>query len=477
MSDILDRLHILDPVDSLPRVIDSTDNLQVTATWQAQNKVAFDSEVAFSTEYILLNDNYVTAAAQTVGFVSNYLPTATADTVDGAFTAGVAATSNPTVVTAGSATFSLADIILVTGAANPLNNGVYEVLSHTGTTLTIRGIGTTATVEDFTKDQFVADTTVQGSITKINISVLRSGTDGNWESALGSTTPLTFNDFVTANSVTLQSAYENGNTITTDAGNGSVTIAGTETFNVTTAGGLNLDTVFDFDGTSFDVLMSGANGFSIDGGAASNVSVDSGNLTLSTTTTGSLLLSSVGDSTYTIPANSATAFKLLDGAIDYINIDSTTGAEAIDLTSLVNLVTGAGVERVTSANLVAGNLLSISQPSGQFALADADTTNLIDGWVVGVSRGAATAASTAQAFTVSGSIVPVLFSSAPLANQNGRPVYLSVTAGEASMSAPGSPASNKVVFIVGTLAGGDGVSTLVDVIFNPQFISRGSQVS
>src|SRR3990167_3226821 len=87
--------------------------------------------------HIYLNDGYTTAVAQTAGLVANYLPTATADTVaTGGLTAGVVSTSNPTVVTVGSATFAASDIIQISNANKPGNNGLFEVLTHTGTTLT-----------------------------------------------------------------------------------------------------------------------------------------------------------------------------------------------------------------------------------------------------------------------------------------------------------------------------------------------------
>lgn len=140
--------------------------------------------------HILVNDGYTAANAKTGGLVVNYLPTATVDT-GSAFTAGVASTSNPTITTTGSGTFSAGSFILVSNSTN--NDGIYEVLSHTGTTLTIRGVGLTATVEDFTKNQVV---TGGGSfnITNINVSILRAGSDGKWEQAQGSASGLVFKD-------------------------------------------------------------------------------------------------------------------------------------------------------------------------------------------------------------------------------------------------------------------------------------------
>lgn len=143
-----------------------------------------------SDNYLRLNDEYETASGVTGGIVQNFLPTVTADTVTaGQFTPGIVATSNPTVVTDGSATFAQNDIVLIKDSN--FNNGYFEVENHVSTLLTIRGVGTVAKVEDFTRDNFVTgvDTAV---ITKINVSVIRSDASGDWEVGKGSTTPLIY---------------------------------------------------------------------------------------------------------------------------------------------------------------------------------------------------------------------------------------------------------------------------------------------
>ena len=156
------------------------------------------SSVLVEDNHIYLNSGYTADTAQTGGFVINYDPTTTTDTVAATgFVAGVASTSNPTVITTGSATFSAHDLIQISGAENPNNNGLFEVLTHTVTTLTIKGIGTTATTQDWVQNQFVTDTTVAGSIYKVNVSVLRCGSDGVWEVVKGSSTSgMSFVDLV-----------------------------------------------------------------------------------------------------------------------------------------------------------------------------------------------------------------------------------------------------------------------------------------
>jgi hypothetical protein len=256
-------------------------NLTVSGT-TFQNDV---ENANYSDNFLGLNVGYETVSAVPAGFVANYLPTSTNDTVDtGGFTAGVAATSNPTVATVGAATFAASDIIQITGAADPTNNGLFEVLSQAANVLTIRGVGTTSTVEAFSQNQFATDATVQGTIRKVTVGVLRIGTDGVPETGSGSVTGITYSDLATAAGATLQSAYEAGNTITTSGGEGEVTIAGTEDFVI---------------GGSVDVNW---------------------------TSSGNLLIAD----------NTADAFVVSEAAVEYLTITTTDASEAMDFGNTSN---------------------------------------------------------------------------------------------------------------------------------------------
>ena len=164
-------------------------NMSVTGA-----SVVTSSEIQLiSDNHLYLNAGYTTAVGQTGGLVVNFQPSATATTVAaGGFTAGVNAVSNPRVITVGSATFAAGDIVQFSGANKPENNGLFEVLSHVTTTLTIRGIGVTACTENFTQNQFTTDTTVAGTITKTYVSVIRCATSGMWETGYGQTTGIAF---------------------------------------------------------------------------------------------------------------------------------------------------------------------------------------------------------------------------------------------------------------------------------------------
>lgn len=148
-------------------------------------------------QYALLNSDYTTNAARSGGVVVNSFPTTTVDTfTNSTFVAGVAAVSNPTMTTVGSNIFSAGDFILVNHAGevidSDLNDGPYEVLSHVGTTLTIKGVGLTATVEDFVRDNFIFQEST-GTITKTKLSVLKI-TDTQILAGFGSSSPVTFTD-------------------------------------------------------------------------------------------------------------------------------------------------------------------------------------------------------------------------------------------------------------------------------------------
>jgi hypothetical protein len=309
-----DNLMLLDLTTGLPRTPETggtPDTLQLSTdvqlisganmlvdgnlTVNGTTTTIHSEQVNIRDNHLYLNADYTATVAQSGGIVVNVLPTATADTIAGSFVAGVPATSNPTVQTTGSGTFSAGDIIQIAGANDQSNDGIYEVLSHVGTTLTIRGVGVTGSTVPWVVTDFTADATAGGDVRIVNVNVLQGTSTGIWQTVTtNTTTGLTYSDITQQGVVDLQEAYVQGNTITTSAGEGNVVIAGTELLQITATGGIDLNTVFDADVNTFDVQMTGANGFSIDGTAASNVSVTSGNLTLSTITSGDIIASSAG---------------------------------------------------------------------------------------------------------------------------------------------------------------------------------------
>jgi len=319
-----------------------TGNLIVNGTTTSVN-----SEVSLLTDnHIYLNDGYTTTSGQTGGLVVNYLPTATTDSVSsGAFTAGDPGTSNPTVVTTGSGTFSVGDIIQISGTANDQNDGLFEVLSHSGTTLTIRGVGTTATVEDFTQDDFVTATD-SATITQVTVSVIRSGTDGIWEVGSGSTTPISFTDLGTGGSDTLQQAYAAGNTVAVTSAEGIIDFSNNTNSDTTTvlaigrapgtstAGiGLDIDLGVNTTGTALQINQQGS-GLGLD-------VQDGGGSVLQTTGAGAVSITPTSGQSATITAAGAGTIDI-NSASGAITLDSTGAGISLDSAGASNFSTSSG---------------------------------------------------------------------------------------------------------------------------------------
>ena len=213
-----------------------------------------DSEtVLIADNHLYLNAGYTTAAAQTGGLVVNILPAAPGEIVNGSYVAGISATSNPTVTTVGT-TLSVGQFIQISNSND--NDGLYEVLSHVANLLTIRGVGTTGTVEDFTQNQFVAGVSDGAAITRVTISAMRASTTGPWEQASGITTGLTFFNTVAGGSDIQLQINDNG----VLAGTPSLTLTPGGTFQNTAAstaifGGDNANKFFIRDNASVDVLF------------------------------------------------------------------------------------------------------------------------------------------------------------------------------------------------------------------------------
>jgi hypothetical protein len=152
-----------------------------------------DSEVvSIKDNYINLSSGYTTVSARAGGTTVNYLPTATTTTVAaGGFdsTTTVFSTAN---------VFVNNDIIEISGANDTDNNGMFIVQSNAGGVLTIKSV-VDASV-GFARTAFAVDATVAGTITKINVSVMRAGTSGDWEVGKGAVSPLVYSSLATTSS-------------------------------------------------------------------------------------------------------------------------------------------------------------------------------------------------------------------------------------------------------------------------------------
>lgn len=368
-------------------------------------------QVSIADNYLYLNSGYTTNAAQAAGFVANTLPSATSSAV-----AGSAFSSTSIVNVADGSGFSTGDLIQVSNAANPENIGIYAVSSVASNAITIK----TGTAPVYCQNAFVADSTVQGTVTKVSVSILRAGTDGMWEAAYGSTDSLTFTDLGGGSS--LQSAYDGGATITTTGGTGQFTIAGDQTVQLTTSGGLVVggsgsETNQSFFASLFSLSATGAVDLNSSGGAinignhsdAQNINIGTGGAartlnigtgaaaqtvvmgsTSSTSSTtvqagsGNVVLASTsGQTRVTMADNTSLAFRVGEsGAGDYIGVSTTNSSESVSIgnasvnasvtvnsgTGTLNVGTSASARSVNVGTGAAAQAVTVGSTSGASAL-------------------------------------------------------------------------------------------------------------
>jgi len=156
-------------------------------------------KLLLDTQVVIQNADQTSTTPVNVDRVDIYVADGLNDTVaSGVFIPGVDAVSNPSVTTVGSGIFTTNQFVLFRGFKQ--NNGLYEVGSHIGTDLVVRGVGTGAMLETFTLDQFVAGTD-SGTITRVIPSVWRSAADGTPQHGEGDMSPITFHQLAHASDV------------------------------------------------------------------------------------------------------------------------------------------------------------------------------------------------------------------------------------------------------------------------------------
>jgi hypothetical protein len=184
----MSSFQILNVESSLTNQGDQVVNGNLTVTGTTTIGQINVTNLTVDKPFLALNTTYTTPAAVTGGVAVNYLPTATtANVATGGFT------STSTVATSGG-TFAAGDLILVTGASNKSNNGLFEVQSFGAGTVTID----TTPQEGFSGQAFAVDATAAGKVTKVTVAALRVNTVGDWQTGSGSTVPLTYLSFFNA---------------------------------------------------------------------------------------------------------------------------------------------------------------------------------------------------------------------------------------------------------------------------------------
>jgi len=160
-------------------------------------------------------------------------------------------------------------------------------------------------------------------------------------------------------------------------------------------------------------------------------------------------------------------------ADDGILLSQNTAVEVAQGVSFVNTSMNFAAGDGSSASVSAYHLLAISD-TNELAHADADGADYLYN-VIGIALEdgpTAASAEAKQAMCMVGQLAPMYFASAPSASDVGKPVFLSETAGEATLTAPTTSGSKifRVGFLVSESEAIGGTSTY-SVLFQPQFMA------
>ena len=182
-----------------------------------------------------------------------------------------------------------------------------------------------------------------------------------------------------------------------------------------------------------------------------------------TTTSGDIVVDSPSGQAVRLQVNGADNL-VMDG--DDIQVKAGKNLLVEDSAAVATQLTVAG-----SSAVAAFEILYINT-SGELAPADADGAALHYN-IVGVSleAGPSGAAAVKQVMTTVGQVSGVTFTSNPSSGDQGKAVYLSTTAGQATLTAPS--ASGDHVVRIGFLYSSTALATGVyPIIFQPQYISQ-----
>lgn len=200
------------------------------------------------------------------------------------------------------------------------------------------------------------------------------------------------------------------------------------------------------------------------GASANVITVGSTNTTASTTVragSGGLFL--------TMADNILNAFVLQEGGNAYLYADTLNGSEQLAVNTFLSLNQTAGVVITSAETFAQFDVLAILLGDATGRVGKADANDATRQNVVGVALNAAAGAGVGiRVCTITGAFVTPTFDIAPAAADNGKPVYLSTTAGRVSLTVPAVPGD--AVIQVGLLAGGNGVTLNPRVLFQPTFL-------
>lgn len=203
-------------------------------------------------------------------------------------------------------------------------------------------------------------------------------------------------------------------------------------------------------------------------GGASNFTVTGANLTLSTATSGNLILQSANAISIGTDASNG-SIQIGTSGTRTISLGSRT-APVIMGSAVPSSQNGAPVGyRLKSAGTSQFAITEVIRfdSSGNLAKADADGAGIARE-VVGIAL-ENDSSSEARVATMYGSVVEVKFASAPSVGDEGKPVYLSTTAGAATLTQPSELGQR--VYKLGVLSSSTiGPNNGYFIVYQPQFI-------
>jgi len=351
-------------------------NLTVNGTTTTIN-----SEVQTADDFILLNSEYTADTAKVGGIIWNIDPAATTFPV----TTGAFSGANTVEVSVDPTSSLIAgDIILVQGAADPANNGLFEVALASGTGPYTITTESTVTTDLGLQSTFVTDSTAQGTVVKVSVTYLRAKSTGGLETATGDNAgSISFSDLATSAGSTLQSAYEAGETISVTSSEGDIAFTLTSADFVVNSGASGNFVVngpgnanFGFTGTDLTTFGVGTGDFDVN--ASGNVTIDTngGGISLDAagasnfaTSAGALTLTSAAAATWSTQVGALT----LAGASG-VNISGNAGQVDITTSGLVD-INGNGVEIDATATMALTAITGMTLDSGGGAGLEINASN------------------------------------------------------------------------------------------------------
>lgn len=353
----------------------SVDNLSVAGDLNVQGDIVSTgaTNVLVSDNFIDLSSGYTnTATARAGGFTVNVKATDFSTETGTDFVAGVVATSAPRIVVADPTAFSAGDIIQVSGATIPSNNGLFIVAAVSGTNIDLYGVGGTAVpgYTLFCQNQLTASTGNTATLTKVDLSVVTVSDGVNIKDSSGAAIPVG----------ALTTAYYAGATVSDFNGTGP----GTGYDNATT---VTLQDAYDASGTPATIQLAGGKNLnvdapgvgnaaiSLDANAGSNFSVTGANLTLSTITSGTLAATSAGVLTLTAAADLTLSGELvtIDTGVSGLEVNCT-GDATVNAIGLILSATANSSFTADGANLTLRTVTSGALAVTSAGVMDIDAT-------------------------------------------------------------------------------------------------------